>query len=194
MDKDELIDELERMDDASVNIIMALHIHGKLRFNELYKILREYGIEKSRPTIVDRLKHLVKRKWVIRKKEGKQNVSYRLNGDKAKALKTSPQEAEEMLKRVEKVFEKGGFVKVELPLSQMIKHLTRFFLEELRAELSFRLKHPSESEISNYLWFRKSRYKALKDDLIQKCVKNLSLRMEFDKAVDDILENVERKD
>lgn len=194
MDKAELIGELERMDDTSVNIIMALHIHRKLRFNELYKILREYVIEKSRPAIVDRLKHLVKRKWVIRKKEGKQNVSYRLNEDKAKALKTSPQEAEEMLKRLEKVFEKGGSVKVELPPSQMIKQLTRVFLDELKAELSFRLKHPSESEISNYLWFRKSYHKMLKDHLIQKCVENLSFRMEFGKAVDDILENVERKD
>jgi hypothetical protein len=33
----------------------------------------------SRPTLADHLKHLVKKKYVVRKQEGKQNVTYRFN-------------------------------------------------------------------------------------------------------------------
>jgi len=184
-EREELINELERMDDTSINIIIALHVHGKLRFNQLYRILREYGIKKSRPTIVEHLRRLVKKKWIIRKREGKQFVTYQLTEDKAKALEVSPEELEEMLEKLKMPELVEIKFEVLFPPSETVKQLMQVFLQELKAELAFKLEYPKTSETSNYIWFRKSIQKMLKDKIMQKCLDNIKFRKDFVKALSD---------
>ena len=192
-EKEELINELERMGNVCINIVIALHTHGKLRFNQLYRAIREYGVKISRPTFLENLRRLVKNKWVIREKEEAQKVFYYLNEDKAKALKISPEETKEILEtlKIEEPFiselpDEALYFDIETD----IKWLVQAFLEELRAEITFRLKHPKESEISEYLWFKKSVYRMHARLLIQKCLENMKFRMEFLEKIEGFIKKL----
>jgi len=76
------------LDETCKNIFSALLVSDKmLRFNELYRTLNQIGLKMSKPTLIEHLRHLHKRKLLIRKKEGKQNVSYEANWEKLETLK-----------------------------------------------------------------------------------------------------------
>jgi len=78
------------LDEACKNIFSVLLVSDKtLRFNEFHKTLNQIGLKMSKPTLIDHLHHLQKRKLLIRKKEGKQNVSYRVNWEKLETLQES---------------------------------------------------------------------------------------------------------
>ena len=53
-----------------------------MRFNELKRTLEETELEISSPTLIRHLKHLCKKKLLIRKEEDLQNVSYTVNWKK----------------------------------------------------------------------------------------------------------------
>jgi DNA-binding PadR family transcriptional regulator len=59
----------------------------KFRFNELHKTLLAFGARMSKPTLIQHLAHLRKKGFMIRKKEDRQNVSYRVNWKKFEHLK-----------------------------------------------------------------------------------------------------------
>lgn len=81
------------LDETCKKIFSFLLVSDKrLRFNKLYATLNQIGLEMSKPTLIEHLNHLKKRKLVIRKREGKQNVTYEVNWKKlehlAEALRT----------------------------------------------------------------------------------------------------------
>jgi DNA-binding HxlR family transcriptional regulator len=188
-EKEDLINELEKMGDVCVNIVLVLYTHGKLRFNQLYRASREYGVLVSKPAFVENLRRLVKAKWVIRRKEGVQNVTYELNKDKAKVLENevSPEEIERIFEELPKMGLKE-LKKVEyealVSVSDRIKQLVRDFLEDFRAEIGFRLKCPKTSMLSKYLWFKNSYYRMLAEEIIQECLENIKFRVEVLREID----------
>ena len=78
------------LDEHCKNIFSVLLVSDKtLRFNELYRDLNALGLKVSRPTLIEHLHHLQSHRVITRKKEGKQNVSYRVNWEKFETLKQS---------------------------------------------------------------------------------------------------------
>ena len=75
------------LDETCKKIFSLLLVSDKkLRFNELHRTLKEVGLKMSKPTLVEHLNHLKKRRLLIRKKEGKQKVFYRVNWEKLEPL------------------------------------------------------------------------------------------------------------
>jgi len=75
------------LDETCKKIFSVLLVSDKkLRFNELHRTLNQIGLRMSKPTLVEHLNHLKKRSLLIRKKEGKQNISYEVNWKKLEHL------------------------------------------------------------------------------------------------------------
>lgn len=78
------------LDEYCKNILSVFLWSDKtLRFTELYKDLNAIGLKISRPTLTNHLHHLVADKLLIRKEEGKQNVSYTANWAKLETFQQS---------------------------------------------------------------------------------------------------------
>lgn len=78
------------LDEHCKNIFVVFLVSEKtLRFNELYKTLNDIGLKMSKPTLIEHLHHLLKHRLLIRKKEGKQNVSYAANWTKLETFQQS---------------------------------------------------------------------------------------------------------
>ncbi len=78
------------LDEQCKKIFSAFLVSQKtLRFNEMYRIFNNIGLKMTKPTLVDHLNHLREKKLIIRKQEGKQNVSYAANWAKLKTYKQS---------------------------------------------------------------------------------------------------------
>jgi len=59
----------------------------KIRFNKLHKTLNALDVKISKPTLKKHLNHLRKKGSILRKKEGKQGVTYQVNWKKVEQLK-----------------------------------------------------------------------------------------------------------
>jgi len=59
----------------------------KIRFNKLHKTLNTLDVKISKPTLIQHLRHLRTKGFILRKKEGKQNVTYQVNWKKFEQLK-----------------------------------------------------------------------------------------------------------
>jgi len=78
------------LDEQCKNIFSVFLVSEKtLRFNELYRTLNDIGLKMSKPTLIEHLHHLLKDRLLIRKKEGKQNVSYAANWTKLETFQQS---------------------------------------------------------------------------------------------------------
>jgi len=78
------------LDEHCKNIFSVFLVSEKtLRFNELYRTLNNIGLKMSKPTLIEHLHHLLKDRLLIRKKEGKQNVSYAANWTKLETFQQS---------------------------------------------------------------------------------------------------------
>ena len=58
----------------------------KIRFNKLHKTLNALDVKISKPTLIQHLRHLRTKGFILRKKEGKQNVTYQVNWKKFEQL------------------------------------------------------------------------------------------------------------
>jgi DNA-binding HxlR family transcriptional regulator len=78
------------LDEYCKNIFSLLLVSDKaLRFNELKKDLNDLGLKMSPPTLIEHLHHLQRHRVITRKREGRQNVSYRVNWERFETLKES---------------------------------------------------------------------------------------------------------
>jgi len=94
----------------------------KFRFNELHKTLLAIGARMSKPTLIQHLAHLRKKGFIIRKKEDRQNVSYRVNWKKFEHLKDVldyKQRIDQNLKN-EKTFKSNPLDEQVLAISSML--------------------------------------------------------------------------
>jgi len=90
----------EDLDKYCLDVLGFLIVHNrKIRFNQLYtRLTKTMNYKISRPTLAEHLKHLVKRKKVLRRKEGKQNVSYKLNEKQFLNMKKTMEKQDEINK------------------------------------------------------------------------------------------------
>ncbi|MFQ6068821.1 MAG: ArsR/SmtB family transcription factor [Candidatus Bathyarchaeia archaeon] len=161
----------------------------KLRFNELHRTLNQIGLEMSKPTLIEHLNHLKKRRLVIRKKEGKQNVSYRVNWEKlehlGEAIKTR-QRLKHMLEN-EKVFK-------SFPLDEQVTYVHNILalrnLYRLRLEILDVLDPSKNFEHSIQYLFTNRFFEIFKIWLLESCRKNKSECKE--KALNMIEYNIKR--
>jgi DNA-binding HxlR family transcriptional regulator len=58
----------------------------KIRFNKLHETLNELDVKISKPTLIQHLRHLRTKGFILRKKEGKQKVTYQVNWKKFEQL------------------------------------------------------------------------------------------------------------
>lgn len=72
-----------------------------MRFVELFNTLNELGVKLSRPTLSLHLHHLQKRRTIIRKRQGKQKVTYVVNWEKFKPLEQSIRHKENLRHYIE---------------------------------------------------------------------------------------------
>lgn len=57
-------------------------IGRKIRFNKMYKNLNALGAKMSKPTLIEHLKHLLEKEYILREEEDKQTVTYQINWEK----------------------------------------------------------------------------------------------------------------
>ena len=78
---------------------ILLLIREKIRFNELYRTLNQHGVKISKPTLSERLRHLTSKKILVRKREGKQKVTYRVNFERFEKLDKATEITKELVIR-----------------------------------------------------------------------------------------------
>jgi DNA-binding HxlR family transcriptional regulator len=99
------LEEDETLDKYCTYILRALMINwGKIRFNELIRVLKENNVKMSKPTTVQHLNHLLKKKIIKRMNEGKQKVTYTYSEALIKYLQTNYRQKLEELKTEENKF------------------------------------------------------------------------------------------
>lgn len=70
-----------------LNIFSFLAANNKkIRFNKMYKQLNIFGAKMSKPTLIEHLKHLIEKDYILREKEDKQKVTYQINSKKFEKL------------------------------------------------------------------------------------------------------------
>ena len=138
----------EKIDKFCEDILIVLLVHGKkIRFTKLYeKLTDEMKYKISRPTLSEHLKHLQKRKYVKRRREGIQNVTYRFNEE----YFTSLSETIETQKRLTKLFQDKKERFNSLPIDQQIISITANMvlrnLRQLKLEILIGLDPSKEFE------------------------------------------------
>jgi DNA-binding HxlR family transcriptional regulator len=107
---------------------------GWLRFNELFRKVNEMGAKMSKPTFSEHLNHLVEKGLVIRKVEGKQQVSYffdwkRFTGNEEDVKElVKEEEPEEVVLAQKKRFN-------ALPIDEQVKEILLSLFEKSIHEL-----------------------------------------------------------
>jgi len=135
-----------------------------MRFNEIYRALKEEGIQLSKPTLSDHLKHLIKQKFITRKAKGVQNVTYFIH--KGIERKTED-ELEEFLKSTGfDLIEPSPKVKAELALKNILEMKLRELV--LRIEI--------EPKINMGLSFTNTQVRSYENHVIRKCRKDEKYR------------------
>lgn len=79
--------EKERDEYCNRIFIVLTLAEEKIRFNELHKQLRNYGLRMSKPTLILHLNHLLKEKAVLRLQQDKQVVFYQVNWKRFQQLR-----------------------------------------------------------------------------------------------------------
>jgi len=128
-------DLTKNIDKYSLSILRVLLLGFQVfRFNELYRTVGQMGETMSKPTFSDHLKHLLDRGLVIRKVEGKQNITYRFNYEKFWNISevVKKQQTPDDLLNQQKHFN-------SLPIEQQVKEIILLMIErnfeQLRLEI-----------------------------------------------------------
>jgi len=157
------------LDEYCKNIFSVLLVSDKtLRFNEFHKILNQIGLKMSKPTLIEHLHHLQKRKLLIRKKEGKQNVSYRVNWGKLETLQESmkTRQAIRHLLQNKKTFK-------SFPIDEQVTYVTNIMtlsnLYRLRLEVQDVLDPSKNFEHSVQFLFTNRFFEFFKTWLLESC-------------------------
>jgi hypothetical protein len=74
--------ELDKYCTEIIAVLVMTKNEESIRFNKLFDKLEKFGSTMTKPTFVDHLNHLIKKKLIIRKKEGKQKVTLKFNWEK----------------------------------------------------------------------------------------------------------------
>jgi len=180
---EDLIANLERemLDDYCSAILILLWKGHEMRFNEIYRELIKKGTKLSKPTLSEHLKHLRRKKWITRKVEDVQNVSYRLHESIQKRSDA------ETMKWLEEMLSGLGVQFVEpspsFKVNSTLINILVFKLEELAFRIAI------EPKIENVsLSFGKFRSRAYESELVRDCNKNGQYRNLVLEKTNELLE------
>jgi len=157
------------LDEYCKNIFSVFLVSEKtLRFNELYRTLNNIGLKMSKPTLIEHLRHLLKHRLLIRKKEGKQNVSYEANWTKLATFKQS-MKTKQFIKNLlgnEKQFK-------TYPIDEQVTYVTNIMtlsnLYQLKIEVQDVIDPSKTFENSVQFLFINRFFKLFKTWLLQSC-------------------------
>jgi len=182
---DEILDEVA-LDKYCSDILVILWKAREMRFNEIYRTLKKNGIELSKPTLSEHLKHLRKKKWITRKAKGVQNVEYKLHES------IDGKSDVEVMKWLEDSLKDNGVIfsnpspeqEVDVALCDILSSK----LEEvvLRIEIEPRIQNKTLNLVN-------SRSKAIENDLLRECNKNGQYRKLVLDKTKEILKNLQDK-
>jgi arginine repressor len=176
------------LDEYCKNILsVMLIVREEIRFNDLYRMLNKHGFEVSKPTLSEHLKHLTKKKIILRRKTGIQSISYKPNFEKFRNLGETSAGLNELLKLHLDAMEK---YKV-LPIKEQVEYVHSFMvLQELfllKTEMLYTFEPEKRLDhFLNYL-FTIQYFEVFKDWLLNNCQKNPEkYKGEATKAIDDL--------
>jgi predicted transcriptional regulator len=167
----EEIEELERnmLDDYCSAILMLLWKKKEMRFNEIYRALKNKGVKLSKPTLSEHLKHLRKEKWIKRKVRGVQNVTYGIHDSIHRSSD------EESWKWIEDKLKDMGVEFFEKSPEAMAGYALYTVLSRKMEELLLRIE--IEPKIGNHsLSLGKSSSITFENSLVDDCKKDIAYR------------------
>lgn len=172
------------LDRKCKTILKTLIMQGRdIRFNELHRRVKKIDSEFSKPTFLFHLNHLKKGKYIVRKKKGKQNVTYGFNYEKFKYLDSFVKYqnlVNEYLNEEEgflKGFSNLGTLLLIKPLQSLKIKVLEYLEPKRKSELTL------QSLIINELLL-----KPVEDWILQKCKIDEKYRKELLEAVDGLTE------
>jgi hypothetical protein len=177
------------LDENCKRIFTTLVAKGKLRFNELYEIHRT---EMAKPTLSLHLKHLVNGRFVVRKVEDVQNVSYQANLKKLSNTETFRKNREVLTK-----FLKGNIENfVSLSLDEQIGNVFCVMMVKALHELKARIEFKSDpcdwqKELTFSLWADpNSSVPLLEKWLVTLCVRDEQYRKKVFEKIEQLIRKV----
>ena len=179
--------EKQPLDEYCKNIVsVMLLIREEIRFNELYRLLNEHGFDVSKPTLSEHLKHLTKKKIAIRKRGGKQKITYRINFERFNILDKSSDALNALLElhlREEKWYK-------ALPINEQVQYVHGLMMLQdlflLKTELLYASEPDRKLEHFLNLLFAVRYFNIFRDWLLTSCQENPQLREEAMKAISKI--------
>lgn len=178
------------LDETCKNIFSVLLVSDKkLRFNELHRTLNDIGLKMSKPTLVEHLNHLKKRRLLVRKREGKQNVTYRVHWKNLEHLADAIK-SRQALKHLLKNKESFNSVPIDDQITYVHNILALRNLYLLRLEVSSIIDPSKNFEHSVQYLFINRFFEFFKTWLLENCHKNKTECKE--KALSMIEYNIQR--
>jgi DNA-binding HxlR family transcriptional regulator len=181
-----------KSDKYCVKIIVALLFEEKLRFNELHRKMLSMGNKISKPSLEDHLKHLLERRLVVRKAEGTQNVSYKLNpriGKTREIVERSVQIAKNMENEKKMFFSENERDQLTDITANMIK---RNF-DIIKSQIQYKLSKSDDDKLANTIMMNALELpssRRLEVYLIEKCIKDEAYRQRIFDAMNKFVEDI----
>ncbi len=183
---DKLTEKVSQLDDICSSIYLTLLIYKKARFNELYRKVIKLNPKTasgkpfvSRPTFNDHLGHLKKKKLIVTKELGKQNVVYSLNKATMSIFGTDFEEVSKELldwsKNLEVFDSEKHFAKLtekdlDQEVTQDLNEVIKVNLHELRAFVEYDLKiDEKESGAEFWKFIGNPMYRMLEKGIADNC-------------------------
>ena len=206
-DRNKKIDEFIRkipQDNICPNILVLLYAKKKLRFNELYRSLRKFGTDISKPTFSDHLNHLMKKGLIKRKVEDAQNVTYRLSNEKIFDSSKDVNEVIGVVERLRRSLEGVGEnyfpelkivdikkltgKKLEQQIESDLNMVLKFSLYELKAVVNYELRiNERESDTDFWRFIGNPLYRAFERSIVDNCRENDEYKTKFLEKMDFLI-------
>jgi len=191
------------VDSHCSEIMLVLSAKGKMRFNELFRTLTKgLNVKISKPSLVEHLnKHLAKKKLIIRKREGKQNVTYEYNEEILKIPEISKEKLRELFDDMQKETSHTKIRRINLPIENDVDvtlyDFIQTFLEDLQRRIVFRsilkLKLEDPKEYLEFLVFGNPFFQARENEIVDKSLKDEKYQGELFSRIEELIEEMKKR-
>jgi predicted transcriptional regulator len=173
----------KELDHYCTSILLLLWLKDEMRFNSLFRGLKDWGISLSKPTLSDHLKHLTKKKLVTRRVKGVQNVTYALGKELIQYKKESEKES---LSRIETFLKDSSLPEIKIPKDKQVTfelhQILRMRLRELLLVLGMESMHQKELISLNNPISR-----TLEASITSRCMKDNALRKLVSEKINELI-------
>lgn len=177
------------MDDYCQRILLVMvessDLYPSMRFNELHKRMNKMGFELSKPSLLDHLKHLTELKFLVRKEEGVQHVTYRLDKRKIGNAKKYVDQT----KAIQRDAEKDREYLFSLDVKDQIRFVAGIVglrkLCGIQAMVDFKLDPENIGKFFSFLFWNSPVPQYHEHWMIEKCLADEEYRKQVFKAIDE---------